>query len=98
MARKRLSMRKIRDVLRLKYGPGWSHREIGAILQTFPHGTVGSYVRRAREAGVSWPLPDDLGDARLEAALYPPTASSAGSAFGAGLGAGAPGAGAAPRA
>ena len=52
MAQKRLSMRKIRDILRLKYGLGRSHREIGAILQIF-HSTVGSYVRRAREAGVS---------------------------------------------
>ena len=75
MARKRLSMRKIRDVLRLKYSLGRSNREIGAILR-ISHSTVGSYVRRAREAGVSCPLPDDLDDARLEAALYPPTAPS----------------------
>ena len=40
------------------------------------HSTVGSYVRRAREAGVSWPLPDELDDASPEAALYPPTAPS----------------------
>ena len=69
MARKKLSMCKIRDVLRLKYGLGRSHREIGAILR-ISHSTVGSYVRQAREAGVSWPLPDDLDDARLEAALH----------------------------
>ena len=75
MPRKRLSMRKIRDVLRLKYGLGRSHREIAAILR-ISHSTVGSYVRRAREAGVSWPLPDELDDARLEAALYPPTPPS----------------------
>ena len=31
---------------------------------------------RAREAGVSWPLPDELDDGRLEAALYPPTPPS----------------------
>lgn len=75
MARKRLSMRKIRDVLRLKYGLGRSNREIGAMLR-MSHSTVGSYVRRAREAGVSWPLPDELDDARLEAALYPLTPPS----------------------
>ena len=66
---------KIRDVLRLKYSLRRSNREIGAILR-ISHSTVGSYVRRAREAGVSWPLPDDLDDARLEAVLYPPTAPS----------------------
>ena len=75
MAQKRLSMRKIRDVLRLKCGLGRSNREIAAILR-ISHSTVGSYVRRAREAGVSWPLPDDLDDAALEAALYPPPAPS----------------------
>ena len=75
MSQKRLSMRKIRDVLRLKYGLGRSHREIAAILR-ISHSTVGSYVRRAREAGVSWPLPDGLDDATLEAALYPPTPPS----------------------
>ena len=75
MARKRLSMSKIRDVLRLKYGLDRSNREIGGMLR-ISHSTVGSYVRRAREAGVSWPLPDDLDDGRLEAMLYPPTAPS----------------------
>lgn len=40
-----------------------------AAIQRIPHSTVGSYVRRAREAGVSWALPDDLDDAGLEAAV-----------------------------
>ncbi len=68
-------MRRIRDVLRLKYGLGRSNREIAAILR-ISHSTVGSYLRRALEAGVSWPLPDDLDDAALEAALYPPAPPS----------------------
>ena len=46
VSRKRLSMRRIRDVLRLKYALGRSHREIAAILRV-SHSTVGSYVRRA---------------------------------------------------
>ena len=86
MARKRLSMRKIRDVLRLKYGLGRSHREIGTILR-ISHSTVGSYVRRAREAGVSWPLPDELDDTRLGSGAVSADAAVAGSAAGAGLGA-----------
>ena len=73
MAQKRLSMRKIRDVLRLKYGLGRSKREIAAILR-ISHSTVGSDLGRARDAGVSWPLPDGLDDAAPEAALYPPPA------------------------
>ena len=58
-------MRKIRDVLRMKYGLSRSHREIAAILR-ISRTTVGSYVRRAREAGVSWPLPDELGTPPLD--------------------------------
>ena len=35
------------------------------------HSTAGDYVRRARETGVSWPLPEGLDDGALESALYP---------------------------
>ena len=71
MSQQRLSRRRIRDVLRLKYGGGGrSHREIAGILG-ISHSTVGGYVRRAREAGVSWPLPEGLDDGSLDAALYP---------------------------
>ena len=35
-------------------------------------GTVWAYLRRAHTAGLSWPLPDELDDVRLEALLYPP--------------------------
>ena len=103
MAQKGLSMRKIRDVLRLKYGLGRSHREIGTILRIC-HSTVGSYVRRAREAGLSWPLPGELDDRSLEAALVSAHAAVAGSAPGAAQGrdastpvAGVPGVARAPR-
>lgn len=33
-------------------------------------GTVSEYLRRAREAGVGWPIPDDLDDAKLEARVF----------------------------
>ena len=33
-------------------------------------GTVSEYVRRARKAGLSWPLPPDLDDRTLEAQLF----------------------------
>jgi hypothetical protein len=37
---------------------------------------AGACLRRAREAGVGWPLPDDLDDDALENRLYPvPTAT-----------------------
>ena len=71
MSQKRLSMRKIRELLRLKYELGRSHREIAASLG-IANSTVSDYVRRASAAGFSWPLPEGLDDTALEAALFPP--------------------------
>ncbi|MEZ5489317.1 MAG: IS21 family transposase [Gammaproteobacteria bacterium] len=71
MPAKRLSMRKIREVLRLKWGNGMSNRRIAA-GSGIGRPTVSEYLRRAEEAGLSWPLPDDLDDARLERLLFPP--------------------------
>jgi transposase len=70
MAAERLSMRKIREILRLT-ALGQSP---GAIAQSLRIGqnTVRRYVGRAEEAGLGWPLPPDLGDEALEALLFPP--------------------------
>ncbi|MGH8936053.1 MAG: IS21 family transposase [Acidimicrobiia bacterium] len=62
-------MRKIRDVLRLSLGEGLSLRQVAASLQ-IPHTTVADHVRRARAAGLVWPLPGDLDDDALEARLF----------------------------
>src|SRR2546430_15827465 len=75
MAQSRLPMRKIRDVLRLS-AAGRSKRQIAASLGIGPT-AAGACLRRAREAGISWPLPDDLGDAALERRLYPAPAVAA---------------------
>ena len=75
MSQARLSMRKIRDVLRLKYEKGLSNRTIGSSLG-IAHSTVGAYLRRAQKAGVEWPLPEGWDDGDLEEALFPPTAPS----------------------
>src|SRR5271163_2303079 len=69
MAQQRLPMRKIRDVLRLS-AAGLSKRQIAASLGIGPT-AAGACLRRAREAGVGWPLPDDFDDAALESRLYP---------------------------
>ena len=70
MSQRRLSMRKIRELLRLKYELGRSHREIAASLG-IANSTVSDYASRAAAAGLSWPLPEGLDDAALEAALFP---------------------------
>ena len=71
MPKKRLSMRKIRELLRLKYELRRSHREIATSLG-IANSTVSDYARRAAAAGFTWPLPEGLDDAVLEAALFPP--------------------------
>jgi transposase len=64
-------MRKIKEVLRLKWGKGMSNRQI-ATSCGIGRPTVAEYLRRAQEAGVSWPLSTDLDDTRLERMLFPP--------------------------
>ena len=64
-------MRRIREVLRLKHELRRSHREIARSLG-IANSTVSDYARRASAAGLSWPLPEGLDDAALEAALFPP--------------------------
>ncbi len=64
-------MRNIREVLRLHLGQGLPQRVIAQSLR-LGLGTVNGYVARARRARLGWPLPDDLGDERLEALLFPP--------------------------
>jgi len=69
VSRPHISMRKVRDVLRLRFSEGLSLREVAASLQ-IPHTTVADHVRRATAAGLGWPLPDDLDDDALEARLF----------------------------
>ena len=71
MPAERLSMRKVRDVLRLRFESGLSEREIGRSL-SLSTGSVNSYLQRARLAGLGWPLPADLDDGTLERLLFPP--------------------------
>jgi len=62
-------MRKVREVLRLHFGAGLSARQIAASCN-LGRSTVGEYLQRAQEAGLSWPLPESMDDTRLEAALF----------------------------
>ncbi len=68
MANERLSMRKIRDVLRLD-ADGLSQRMIALSLQ-IGRTTVRDYLMRTQLAGLSWPLPCDITDEDLEAQLF----------------------------
>ena len=66
----RLPMRRIRDVLRL-CAAGMSKRQIAASLGVSAT-AAGECIRRARRAGLTWPLPDEASDEELERRLYPP--------------------------
>lgn len=61
-------MRKIREVLRLKAG-GLSDRRIAATIGS-ARSTVQECLRRAREAGIVWPLAGELDEDALQARLY----------------------------
>ena len=75
MAQERLTMRKIGEVIRLKWECGLSNRAIARSC-SISHSTVGEYLRRAQEAGLSWPLPADLGEDTLFDLLFPRPAPS----------------------
>ncbi len=76
MPRPHISMRKIRDALRLSVEEGLSLRDVAASLQ-MPFTTVGDHLRRAKAAGLSWPLPEGLDDVALEARLFASDAAPA---------------------
>jgi transposase len=64
-------MRKIHDVLRLAFEAGLGTRAIARCVNASP-ATVSDYLRRAKAAGLSWPLPTELNDSALEERLFPP--------------------------
>ena len=70
MAAERLSMRTIKEVLRLKWEKAFSNKQVAQSCN-IARSTVRDYVSRAEKAGLSWPLASDLDDSRLEALLFP---------------------------
>ena len=69
MAKDRLSMRKFKEVLRLKFDHHLTNRKIAKSC-AMSHVTVGKYLDLAKQAGITWPLPDDIDDSQLEQRLY----------------------------
>lgn len=70
MSQERLSMRKIKEVLRLKWVSHQSNRAIARSCR-ISHSTVREYLKRASAAGLQWPLPEDLDEESLYVRLYP---------------------------
>ena len=67
---KRTTVKDLRSILRLTYEQGLSVRAISERLQ-ISKTSVATYLLRAREAGLSWPLPPVYeGEAALQRALF----------------------------
>ena len=63
-------MRKIAEVLRLHHECSSSQRDIALAVGVSPT-TVGEYVRRAKSAGIGYPLPAGMDEAALQTKLFP---------------------------
>ena len=67
-------MRKIREILRLRYECRLSIRQISASVKVST-GAVTKYLRQFEKSDLSWPLPEDLDDTALINQLSPEAAS-----------------------
>jgi len=63
-------MRKIREVLRLRFGLHLGQDQIARSC-SIGQATVHRYLERASAAGLGWPLPDEYDDRRLNELLFP---------------------------
>jgi DNA-binding transcriptional regulator LsrR (DeoR family) len=64
----KVSMWKVKEVLRLRFGLGLQQNQIARSC-SIGQATVHRYLQKAAAAGVSWPLPENLDDHRLEELL-----------------------------
>ncbi|HHO49259.1 MAG TPA: hypothetical protein ENN06_12560 [Desulfobacteraceae bacterium] len=74
-------MRKIHEILRLRFDCGLSGRDIFRSTSV-SRSTVSDYLLRASAAGFSWPFPEGMDEAGLERLLFPSArGGTAGTAF-----------------
>ncbi len=70
MAMPRMHMRKIRELLRLRYDSKLSQDQISASLGC-SNTSVSNCLSRHAATNLGWPLPSDIDDEKLESVLYP---------------------------
>jgi hypothetical protein len=63
-------MRKVKEVLRLRFGLGLFQNQIARNC-SIGQATVHRYLQKAAAAGLTWPLPENLSDRQLEELLFP---------------------------
>jgi hypothetical protein len=71
MPTNRITMRQIRQALRLHLEAGLSYAQVGRAVGV-GKGTVGKFLLLARAAGVDWAVAQTLSDDELEERLYRP--------------------------
>ena len=65
-----ISMRKLKEILRLKYGAKLTHRQIAASLSISPS-SISTYASRAAQLGITdWPLDEKWNDVTLKQAFF----------------------------
>jgi transposase len=70
LAAKRLTMRQLREILRLRHECGLPQREVAKAVKA-GKGTISEYLGKAEAAGVGWPIPEELAtDEALEARVF----------------------------
>ena len=77
MPAERMTMRRVREILRYHHEHGLGHKAIAIRVGAAPS-TVRETLRRAKAASLAWPLDEAVGDAALEAALYQPAGTKTG--------------------
>src|SRR4051812_20919954 len=70
MPQKAVSMRKIKEVLRLRFAAGLNQEQIARSC-SIGQSTVHRYLRMAAAAGLKWPLPEEYDDRQLNELLFP---------------------------
>lgn len=70
MAKERISMRKLKEVFRLKFECGLSDRQISKSY-TIARSTVAEYIFRLKHSGMSWEELKVLSDDEVNAILFP---------------------------
>jgi hypothetical protein len=65
-----VSMRKVKEVLRLRFDLGLQQNQIVRSC-SIGQATVHRYLKKAAAANLTWPLPENIVDRRLEELLFP---------------------------
>lgn len=60
------------EILRLSYAKGIGLRKVAQLLG-YPKSTVGNFLQRFRDSGITYPLPEGIGNVELREQLYKPT-------------------------